>query len=149
MLVRLVGLGFVVVLLAAAPVTAARADSPAAMKHIVRQWSSRLNAYDNDGVAHLFARPAGIVQSGTILRMESYSQLAEWHSGLPCAGTITSMRVKGIYVTAVFTLTRGPHRPCPAAGQQAAAMFSVVHGKITGWAQVPVPEYALHPHPVA
>lgn len=146
---RLVSVGLVVVLFAAFPVTAAPADSPVAMKHIVRQWSTRLNAYDNDGVAHLFARPAAIIQDGMILRLRNYADLAEWHSGLPCAGQLTSMRVKGKYVTAVFTLTRGPHRPCPAAGQRAAAMFSIVHGKITGWAQVPVPDADVPSGPAA
>ena len=118
---------------------AARADSPAATKRIVRAWSARLNAYDNAGVARLFARPAVFVQGGAALRLETYSDIALWHSLLPCAGRIVSISVEGENATAVFVLANGKRRRCDAPGQKAAAVFRVHHGKIVTWAQIPVP----------
>ena len=126
--------------LVAAPVAhGVHADSPAATKRVVRAWSTRLNAYDNAGVAHLFARPAVFGQGATVLRLETYADIALWHSLLPCAGRIVSIKVKGETATAVFVLANGAHRRCDAPGQKAAAVFRVHKGKIVSWVQVPVP----------
>jgi hypothetical protein len=119
--------------------SAAPSDSPSATKRVVRAWSSRLNAYDNVGVARLFARPAVIVQGGSALRLETRGQIALWHRLLPCAGRILSIDVDGEVATAVFRLANGKHRRCDAPGQKAAAVFRVRHGKIVAWAQIPVP----------
>jgi hypothetical protein len=126
--------------LVAAPVAhGAHTDSPAATKRVVRAWSRRLNAYDNAGIARLFARPAVFAQGPTVLRLESYADIALWHSLLPCAGRIVSISVKGETATAVFVLANGAHRRCDAPGQKAAAAFRVHKGKIVSWVQVPVP----------
>jgi hypothetical protein len=114
-------------------------DSPAATKRVVRVWSARLNAYDNAGVARLFTRPAVFAQGATVLRLETYADIALWHSLLPCAGRIVSIRVKGETATAVFVLANGAHRRCDAPGAKAAAAFRVHKGKIVSWVQVPVP----------
>ena len=118
---------------------AAHADSPAATKRVVRTWSTHLNAYDNAGAARLFARPAVFAQGAAVLRLETYSDIALWHSLLPCAGWIVSIAVKGETATAVFVLANGKHRRCDAPGQKAAAAFRVHRGKIVSWVQVPVP----------
>ena len=118
---------------------AAHTDRPAATKRIVRAWSARLNAYDNAGLARLFARPAVFALGGTVLRLETYADIALWHSLLPCAGRIVSITVKGETATAVFVLANGTHRRCDAPGQKAAAAFRVHRGKIVSWVQVPVP----------
>jgi hypothetical protein len=126
--------------LVTAPVAGAtHADSPAATKRIVRAWSTHLNAYDNVGVARLFARPALFAQAGAVLRLDTYADIALWHSLLPCAGRIVSITVKGETATAVFVLANGTHRRCDAPGQKAAAAFRVHKGKIVSWVQVPVP----------
>jgi hypothetical protein len=126
--------------LVAVPVAgAAHADSPAATKRVVRAWSTRLNAYDNAGIARLFARPAVFAQGASVLRLETYSDIALWHSLLPCAGRIVSITVKGETATAVFVLANGKHRRCDAPGQKAAAVFRIRRGKILTWAQIPVP----------
>jgi SnoaL-like domain len=137
--VRTVVLGVLVALLLAPFAAAARADSPAATKRVVRSWSARLNAYDNAGAARLFARPAVFEQGGTALRLRSYVDIALWHSLLPCAGRIVSITVRGERATAVFVLANGRGRRCDAAGQKAAAVFRVRGGKIVSWTQVPVP----------
>ena len=130
----------VLAVLVAAPVAgAAHADSSAATKRIVRAWSKHLNAYDNAGVARLFARPAVFAQGAAVLRLETYPDIALWHSLLPCAGRIVSIAVKGETATAVFVLANGKHRRCDAPGQKAAAAFRVHKGKIVSWVQVPVP----------
>ncbi len=130
----------VLAVLVAAPVAgAAHADSPAATKRIVRAWSKHLNAYDNAGVARLFARPAVFAQGAAVLRLETYPDIALWHSLLPCAGRIVSIAVKGETATAVFVLANGKHRRCDAPGQKAAAAFRIHKGKIVSWVQVPVP----------
>jgi hypothetical protein len=124
----------------AAPVAAATTtDPPAATKRVVRTWSARLNAYDNVGVAQLFAHPATIVQGGYTLRLESTSDIALWHRLLPCAGRIVSISVKGDRATAVFLLANGKNRHCDAPGQKAAAVFRIRNGKIVTWTQIPVP----------
>jgi len=136
---RIVLLAFVVALLAAPVAAATGEDSPAATKQVVRAWSKRLNAYDNAGAARLFARPALFVQGGAALRLETSSDIALWHSLLPCAGRVVSITVKGETATAVFVLANGKHRRCDAPGQKAAAVFRIRHGKILAWAQIPVP----------
>ena len=127
--------------LAGAPAAAAaRVDTPSATRQVVRAWSKRLNAYDNVGVAHLFARPATILQGGTVLRLRTYADIALWHRLLPCAGRIVSISVKGEEATAVFVLANGKNRRCDAPGQKAAAIFHIHNGKIDAWAQIPVPK---------
>lgn len=127
-------------LVATALAPAARADSPAATKQIVRAWSTRLNAYDNAGVATLFARPAVFLQGGLALRLERTADIVLWHRLLPCAGRIISIAVKGELATVVFALANGRNRRCDAPGQKAAAVFRIRNGKIVSWAQIPVPK---------
>jgi hypothetical protein len=67
------------------------------------------------------------------------SDIALWHSLLPCAGRIVSITVKGDTATAIFILANGRHRRCDAPGQKAAAAFRVRQGKILTWVQIPVP----------
>lgn len=128
----------VAALVAASFVGAADADAPAS-KRIVRAWSARLNAYDNAGVARLFARPAVFVQGGAALRLGTSPDIALWHRLLPCAGRIVSITVRGEYATAVFVLANGKNRRCDAAGVKAAAVFRIRNGKIVSWAQIEVP----------
>lgn len=137
--VRIAALALLLVALLASAARAAQDDSPAATKRIVRAWSQRLNAYDNAGVARLFARPAIFVQNGSAFRLETYAEIATWHRLLPCAGQIVSITVKGDVATAVFVLANGKHRRCAASGEKAAAVFRVRGGKIVSWAQIPVP----------
>ncbi len=144
---RFVACALLVALVSSPAAGAARSDSPAATKRVVREWSRRLNAYDNAGIAHLFARPAVFEQAGAALRLRTYSDIALWHSLLPCAGRIVSIAVKGENATAVFVLANGRHRTCDAPGQKAAAVFRVHKGKIVSWAQVPVPEPVSKPPP--
>lgn len=138
-LVRTLALVVSVGLLAIPVASAEATDSPTATKRVVRAWSARLNAYDNAGVARLFAHPAVFVQGGSALRLETPAQIALWHRLLPCAGRIVSIDVDGELATAVFRLANGKHRRCDAPGQKAAAVFRVRHGKIVAWVQVPVP----------
>lgn len=137
---RTVACALLVSLLAVPVAAAAGTDSPAAAKRVVRAWSARLNAYDNAGAARLFARPAVFVQGGAALRLETSSDIALWHSLLPCAGRVVSITVHGDAATAVFVLANGKHRRCDAPGQKAAAVFRIRHGKILMWIQIPVPE---------
>jgi hypothetical protein len=132
---------FAIALLLAVPASAAKrpaATSPKQMKAIVHEWSKRLNAGDNDGVAHLFRLPAIIVQNYAF-RFHTYAQLAEWHQLLPCSGHITSIVVKGRYATAVFRLGNRMGSPCDSPGALVAARFEIVGGKIVTWVQIPVP----------
>ena len=134
---RIVLVGLLAALLA---VPAARADSVAASKQLVRTWSERVNAYDNAGVARLFARPAAVGQGGVVYALRTYEQIALWHRSLPCAARITSITVKGKDATAVFVLRNGKNRRCDAPGGKVAAVFRISGGKIHAWAQVPVPK---------
>ena len=122
----------------AAP-AAATADSPAKMRSVVREWSTRLNANDNAGAAHLFTLPAVMTQGPYAYRLRTYQQLALWHDGLPCAGKVTRIIVKGRFATAVFALGHRNGHTCDAPGGEAAARFEIVGGKIRSWTQVAVP----------
>jgi hypothetical protein len=115
------------------------ADSPAKMRTVVRSWSARLNANDNAGASHLFALPALLTQGPYAYRIKTYKALAQWHDGLPCAGKVTRIIVKGRFATAVFTLGQRKGHNCDAPGSEVAAKFEIVGGKIRSWTQVAVP----------
>src|SRR5262245_8269959 len=95
--------------LLAAAATVADAASPqtsaaraAQMKAVVREWSKRLNAGDNAGIARLFALPSIVAQGPYAYSFKTRKQLAEWHSGLPCSGRIVSIEIHGRNAIAVF-----------------------------------------------
>ena len=69
-------IGLLAALVAAPSSPAAATDSVDATKQVVREWSARVNAYDNDGVARLFARPAAVAQGGTIYALRTYEEIA-------------------------------------------------------------------------
>jgi hypothetical protein len=110
------------------------------MAAIVRAWSNRLNAGDNDGIAKLFGLPALVAQGGLIYRLDTRDQVAMWHAGLPCSGRIVSITFAGRFATAVFRLGDRPSSKCDAPGKLAAARFEIAGGKIVSWEQVPVPK---------
>jgi hypothetical protein len=123
--------------------------TPAEMKAVVREWDARLNARDNAGLALLFALPALLIQGPDTFRLTTHAEVAEWFSGLPCAGQIVSIAVRGRAATAVFRLAnRGPIA-CDAPGTLAAARFEIVGGKIASWEQVPVPAQPKSKTPAA
>jgi hypothetical protein len=109
------------------------------MRSVVRTWSARLNANDNAGAARLFSLPAVMTQGSYSYRLRTLRQIALWHDGLPCAGKVTRIVVKGRYATAVFTLGERRGHRCDAPGEDAAAKFEIVGGKIRSWTQVAVP----------
>jgi hypothetical protein len=130
--------------LAAAPAAvsapAQKRDNAKQMKAIVRAWSNRLNASDNTGIARLFAVPALVIQAPYVYRLATRAEIASWYAGLPCAGHVISITVKGRYATAVFKLANRGTSPCDAPGTLAAARFEITRGKIISWEQVPVPK---------
>lgn len=125
------------------PAGAAAKRPPAAqerqMAAVVHEWSKRLNANDNDGIARLFAVPAILIQGANEYRLTSQHQISLWHSLLPCSGTIVSITYAGRFATAVFRLGNRGKTKCDAPGALAAARFEIVRGKIVSWVQVPVP----------
>jgi hypothetical protein len=110
------------------------------MAAIVHEWSTRLNAKDNAGIARLFSLPAIIVQPPYEFRFTTRKELAQWHSLLPCSGTVVAIVYKGRYATAVFRLGNRGKTKCDGPGGLAAARFEIVDGKIRSWVQVPVPK---------
>ena len=145
-LVALVALSMLTTASAFAGSTRAAADSPAKIRAVVREWSARLNANDNAGASHLFSLPAVMTQGPYAYRLKTYRQLTLWHDGLPCAGTVTRIIVKGRFATAVFTLGKRKGHTCDAPGGEAAARFEIIGGRIRSWTQVAVPP---PPGPVA
>ena len=118
-------------------------DSPQRMKAIVRAWSDRLNARDNEGLASLYAVPAVVIQAPFLYRLRTRAEVASWYAGLPCAGHVVSITVRGRFATAVFRLANRGSSPCDAPGTLAAARFEIAHGKILSWEQVAVPKQKL------
>jgi hypothetical protein len=111
----------------------------ARMKAVVRSWSRYLNSGDNAAEARLFSLPAIMIQGSTGFRLRTPGEVAEWHAALPCSGRILSISVHGRFATAVFRLGNRATSKCDAPGTLAAARFTIVHGKITVWQQVPPP----------
>jgi hypothetical protein len=109
------------------------------MESIVRAWSNRLNAKDNNGVAQLFAVPARIIQPPYEYRFTNREQIAAWHAGLPCSGHIVRISFRRNTATAVFKLGNRGATQCDGPGALVAARFTIVKGLITLWEQVPVP----------
>jgi hypothetical protein len=161
-LARVAVIGLVAVLAAAvvwpAGAGATRASSLASpvakaqskrMKAVVREWSARLNANDNSGIARLFKVPATLIQGVYVYRLVTRDQIAKWNSLLPCSGRIISIALQGNFATAVFRLGNRGSTPCDAPGSLAAARFEIVAGKIVSWEQVPVPAKKKVSTPVA
>jgi hypothetical protein len=121
---------------------AARTPAQRQMANVILQWSARLNANDNEGIARLYSVPALIVQGPYAYKLVSRHQIALWYSELPCAGHVTRIIFQGRYATAVFRLANRGKKPCDAPGALAAARFEIVNGKIVSWAQVAVPAKA-------
>jgi limonene-1,2-epoxide hydrolase len=105
------------------------------VESVVRAWSAALNQDDNDTAASLFAKDAEIVQGGHVLTLRTRHDAVAWNSALPCSGRIVSIHTRGQTATATFVLGDRRHSQCDGPGQQATALFKVVHGKIVLWHQ--------------
>jgi limonene-1,2-epoxide hydrolase len=132
---RLAFLGAALVV-AAVSAGSAAAATPAS---VVRAWSKALNANDNARAARLFAPGARVVQPGVDVALSSRALALAFNESLPCAGRIVKIAVHGNRATATFVLGERPQHRCDAPGVKAAAVFTVQHGKIVRWQQVPVP----------
>lgn len=114
----------------------AEATAPKTPAQVVRAWSQALNAGNDTAAGALFAPKALAIQGAFIVRLNTQKSAVLWNSGLPCAGKIARLRVKGNVVVATFVLGHRKGHKCEAPGQLAAAQFTVVRGKITRWEQV-------------
>jgi limonene-1,2-epoxide hydrolase len=119
---------------ALALLTGCGSGSPSA-ESVVRAWSAALHQHDNDTAGSLFAKGAEVVQGGHVLTLRTRRQAVEWNSALPCSGRIVSIHTRGQTATATFVLGDRHHSQCDGPGQQATALFKVVHGKIVLWHQ--------------
>jgi hypothetical protein len=120
-----------------AAATPARAPSTGA---VVRAWTAALNSGNDAAAGRLFNPHASWIQGGYKFRLTNQFEAAVLTHNLPCSGRIAAMSVKGERATATFLLGNRPGRPrCATPGAKAATLFTVRHGKIVLWAQVPVP----------
>jgi hypothetical protein len=107
---------------------------------VVRAWSAALDRNDNEQAARLFAGGAQIVQNGEET-LRTHADAVRWNAALPCGGQISHLEAHGkTEVLAIFELRTRPQHRCDAPGEQAAAIFRVVHGQIVLWHQTAVPE---------
>jgi hypothetical protein len=109
---------------------------PRTPAQVVRAWSKALNAGDDKAAGALFAPGAVAIQGPFGYRLRTTKSAVLWNSGLPCAGKIVRLVVKGKVAVATFRLGHRPGHACDGPGQLAAARFTVVHGKIARWEQV-------------
>jgi limonene-1,2-epoxide hydrolase len=115
----------------------------ASPESVARAWSAALNRNDDRTAAKLFAHDAQIVQGG-ILKLRSQEDARSWNAALPCGGRIVSVeQIAANQVLVVFHLTERPHHICDGPGENAAALITVVHGKIVLWHQTTVPSSAV------
>jgi SnoaL-like protein len=106
-------------------------------ERVARSWSAALNAGDNARAAELFAPDARVVQGSFVERLRTEADAVRWNSALPCSGHITGVEEDGDTVTATFVLGPRKGSPCDAPGATATAQFTVRHGKIVLWRQLP------------
>jgi hypothetical protein len=105
---------------------------------VVRAWSTAINRGDDEAAGALFAPGAVVVQAAETT-LGTHADAVRWNAALPCAGRIVGLSTDGNEVTATFVLGTRPGHVCDGPGQQAAAIFTIDHGKITLWHQVPAP----------
>jgi hypothetical protein len=110
------------------------------MAAVVSEWTKRLDAKDNAGLARLYSLPVIVIQGPYEYRLKTREQVALFFSLLPCAGEVVAVRFAGSSVTAIFRLRNRGTTKCDAPGGLAAARFTIVKGKIAVWEQVPVPQ---------
>ena len=133
---RLAAISLVVVALTAC---GGHSSSP---ESVARAWSAALNRNDNEAAAKLFAPDAQVVQEG-VLTLHSHRDAVHWNASLPCGGRIASMeRQADDEVLVIFHLNGRPGHQCDGPGDDAAALFTVVHGKIVIWHETTVPSNA-------
>ena len=112
-------------------------DSTQSPADVVRDWSAALDAYDNNRAASLFARNIAIVQGDQLLRLHTHRQAVAWNKGLPCGGTIRSLKQRGSSVEVTFHLESAKNRHCEdPAGAEAIAIVVVEDGRIILWDQI-------------
>jgi hypothetical protein len=112
----------------------------ASPESVARAWSTALNRNDNQAAAKLFAPGAQIVQTGVLLTLRTHAQAVTWNAGLPCGGRIANVQQQSRdQVLVIFSLTDRPGHQCDGPGDAAAALFTVVHGKIVLWHETAVP----------
>jgi limonene-1,2-epoxide hydrolase len=106
---------------------------------VARAWSAALNRNDNEAAARLFAPDAQVVQEG-VLTLHTQRDARHWNAALPCGGRIASIQQQAAdEVLVIFHLTGRPGHQCDGPGDDAAALFTVVHGKIVIWHETAVP----------
>jgi limonene-1,2-epoxide hydrolase len=110
-----------------------RAGSP---ERVVREWSSALNASDNERAANLFAHDARVIQGGVVISFHTHAEALAWNRSLPCSGRIVGLERHGADVTATFELGDRKESVCDGPGMTARALFRVEHGKIVIWHQL-------------
>jgi hypothetical protein len=107
---------------------------------VARAWSESVNSEDDAGAARLFAIGARVVQDDRVRKLDSFAEARAWHSSLPCAGRIVTLRARGETVRVTFVLFDRGRSECDAPGQRAHALFRVRKGKIVLWHQLEGPE---------
>jgi limonene-1,2-epoxide hydrolase len=115
------------------------ASSAGSPEQVVREWSSALNASDNDRAANLFAHDARVIQSGVVITFHTHEEAVAWNRSLPCSGRVVGIERHGPDVTATFELGDRKESVCDGPGERARALFRVVHGKIVIWHQLAGP----------
>jgi hypothetical protein len=109
--------------------------SEASPEDVVREWSTALNADQNESAADLFAPGATIVQGGVEINLSTHQDAVAWNQSLPCNARIVGVDVDGDVVTASFLLRDSQTTPCDAPGARVTAIFTVEGGKIMRWEQ--------------
>lgn len=107
---------------------------------VARAWSQSVNSDDDAGAARLFADGARVVQGNRVRRFDSFTEARAWHTALPCAGRIVTLRARGETVRVTFVLFDRSRSECDAPGERAYALFRVREGKIVLWHQLEGPE---------
>lgn len=105
-------------------------------REVIRGWVAALNAGDYVAAASYFAKGAVVVQSDEI-RLKTREQAELFNQSLPCRADLTDTKDEGRTTLAAFRLRRGPGGPCHG---RARVRFTIEHGKMKAWRQLPEKE---------
>ena len=102
-------------------------------KEVIRGWIAALNAGDYVAAASYFSKGA-IVEQGREFKLKTRDEAEEFNQGLPCRADLTDTKEEGKTTLAAFRLRAGPGGPCHG---RARVRFTIAHGKVEEWRQLP------------
>jgi len=105
-------------------------------REVIRGWIAALNAGDYVAAASYF-RKGAVVEQNDEFRLRTREDAELFNRSLPCRADLTDTKDEGRTTLAAFRLRRGPGGSCHG---RARVRFTIEHGKVREWRQLPEPD---------